>query len=336
MSIRTIFLVTLLLVSAVAVAEQPGCAGTEVPVNVIKANGDPVQGLGAQDFIAQARKDVVAVESITAQSGPRRILFVIDTTKKLSADARRLEVEFASGVVDAAQAEDTFGLLTARGITQSVKIGSDKEAIKRALKVLDSSAAESGDSREGPLDVVADGVSWFEQPQLGDAIVLLAGDLEDNRKANPKSVAKLLQDHRIRLFGVSLGPLQLTSSVAAGMAVDHDGFGYRQPGIPFNNNFGEANFLPLSVNSGGYVAPENTRMSSKQFKLSDEKRQQVHKTGELMGQLIDNVYAFHMKAPSRSEPWTVALTPAKLQAMPGAHVLYPHEVPACASSVASK
>ncbi len=333
---RLLTFAALLLAAACAVAEQPGCSSFDIPVNVLQANGNPVQGLSMQDFSLQAKKESVALESVSPQAGPRRIVFVIDTSRKLSPDAHRLEVEFANGILAAAQPDDTFGLLTARGITQTVKLGSDREAVKKALEVLASAAAENGNGSAGPLDAVMEAASWFEQPQLGDAIVLMAADLEGNHKTNPKNIAKLLLDHRIRLFGVALGFLQLNNSVSAGMALDHDGFGYRQPGMPLHTSEADANFLPLSVDSGGYVAPENTRLVNVEFKLTETKKQQIEKTGELMAKLIDSFYAFHVKAPSRPEPLTVSLSPGKVQALPGAHILYPHNVAACNVSTAGK
>ena len=56
------------------------------------------------------------IESSFAESDV--ILFVIDTTRQLSPDARRAEATFVSGVVKAAQPGDNLALLTARGITQ--------------------------------------------------------------------------------------------------------------------------------------------------------------------------------------------------------------------------
>jgi hypothetical protein len=336
MAYRLLVLTALLLVGVCAVAEQPGCVSFDIPVNVLQVNGNPVEGLSMQDFSLHAKKDWVALESVSQQAGPRRIVFVIDTSRKLSPDARRLEVEFANGILAAAQPEDTFGLLTARGVTQTVKPGSDREAVKKALEVLANAAAENGDGSLGPLDAVMEAAGWFEQPQLGDAIVVMAADLEGNHKTNSRSIAKLLLDRRIRLFGVALGFLQLSNSVTSGMTLDRDGFGYRQPGMPLHNVEGDPNFLPLSVDSGGYLAPENTRQANLEFKLNEAKKQQIHKTGELMAKLIDSFYAFHVKAPSRPEPLTVSLSPGKLQALPGSHLLYPHNVPGCATSVAGK
>ena len=335
-----ISLFIILLATINVAAQQSGCATIDLPINVIKASGEPIQGLSASDFAVQVRKQSLAVESANYESAPRRILLVIDTTKKLVPDARKLEVEFASGIVSGAQPEDTFALLTARGITQEVKFGADRSELMKALKILNDSAAESGDAGKqvGPLDAVATGAAWFGEPRLGDSIVLMAADLEDNHKANPKGVAKLLSDHHIRLFGVALGRLQLTNSTTSALTTDYNGFGYKEPGVPLRNAAGDPNFLPLTVNSGGYVAPENTKAINMEFQLTEPKKQQLQKTGALMAQLIDTFYDVRVKAStiSHEEAATVNFNADKMGAMPGTHVLFPHEVSPCSSAVATR
>jgi len=336
-----IFLSTFLLAAINVAAAQSGCTTMDLPINVIKASGEPVQGLPASDFAVQIKKQSLAIESANYESAPRRILLVIDTTKKLAADARRLEVEFASGIISGAQPEDTFALLTARGITQEVKFGADRSEVVKALKVLNDSAAESGDAGKqvGPLDAVATGATWFGEPRLGDSIVLMAADLDENHKTNPRSVARLLSDHRIRLFGVALGRLQLANSTTSALTTDYNGFGYKEPGMPIHSgDSGDPNFLPLTVNSGGYIVPENTRAANMEFRLTEVKKQQLQKTGALMAQLIDTFYDVRVKAPgiSHEEAATVNFNADKLRTMPGTHVLFPHEVSPCSSGVATR
>ena len=335
-----IFLFIILLATINVAAEQSGCTTMDLPINVIKASGEPIPGLSASDFAVQVSKQSLAVESANYEGAPRRILLVVDTTKKLVPDARKLEVEFASGIVSGAQPEDTFALLTARGITQEVKFGADRSELMKALKVLNDSAAESGDAGKqvGPLDAVATGVGWFGESRPGDSIVLMAGDLDDNHKANPRSVAKLLSDHHIRLFGVALGRLQLSNSTAATLTTDYNGFGYKQPGVPIHTDTGDPNFLPLTVNSGGYIVPENTKAINMEFRLTELKKQQIQRTGALMAGLIDKFYDVRVKAPgiSHEEPASVNFNADKLRAMPGTHVLFPHEVSPCSSAVAAR
>lgn len=319
-----------------AVAQQSGCATMDLPVNVIKKSGEPVTGLSAADFSVQLKKQAAHIDSATYGGGPRRILFVIDTSKKLSADARRLEMVFAQAIMSASQPEDSFALITARGISQTVKFGAGRSDLTKALQVLNEGAGEVGDNHAGPLDAVTDGVSWFGEPHVGDTIVLMALNLEDNHKANPTSVAKLLGDHGIRLFGLALGPLQLQNPTAATMQLDNNGFGYRQPGMQLHENLADANFFPLSRESGGYIVPENTIASHSEFELTEAKKVQMQSNGHLMARLIDNFYDIHIKASSGSHAEAANVSLDKEHAAAGLYVLFPHNAGACSSTVASK
>ena len=333
---RISLFVIIMALTLSAAAQQSSCTSMDLPVNVIKASGEPVTGLSAADFSVQLKKQAAAIDSAAYGGGPRRILFVVDTTKKLSADARRLEMVFAQAIMAASQSEDNFALITARGISQTVKFGADRSDLTKALQVLNEGAGESGDNHAGPLDAVTDGVTWFGEPRVGDTIVLMALNLEDNHKANPGSVAKLLGDHGIRLFGLALGPLQLQNSVGAGMALDKDGFGYRQPGMQLHESLADPNFFPLSIESGGYIVPVNTIAAHSEFQLNDAKKIQMQSNGQLMARLIDNFYDIHIKASSGSHGEATNVSLDKGHSAAGLHVLFPHNAGACSSTVAAK
>ena len=324
---RAILTAILCLILSAAGLAQSLCSRLDVPVNVIRASGEPVQGLKASDFSGQMKKQAVLIQSVSHEASPRRILFVIDTTRQLSADARRAEATFVSGVVKAAQPGDNLALLTARGITQQVKFGEERPAITKALAVLEQGAEESVNEGKnlGVMDAVAEGINWFGEPRLGDTVVLLAKDLEGNHKTDYRNVAKMLEGHHVRLFGVAFGHLLLNNPTSASMAVSRDGFGYVQPGIPLHTNeTGEANFFPLSVNSGGYIVREDPGLAQKQFKLDDLKRKQLEKTGALMAQLIDESYNLRVESSTLSNggPFMVSVK----EGQQGTHVLYPHEI----------
>src|SRR5215510_4875167 len=74
-------------------AQQAACKAVEIPVGVISASGDVFRGLAAEDFVGRTQKKPVTVKTITYDDGPRRILIVVDTNKKLSSDSRKAEVE---------------------------------------------------------------------------------------------------------------------------------------------------------------------------------------------------------------------------------------------------
>jgi len=331
-SSRAFLLIAVLLVLAFsAVAQQAACT-TDVAVSVIKANGEPVEGLAAADFIAQLKKQRLSIQSATYDAGPRRILLVIDEARELSAEARKVEVEFATSIISSAQPEDALALVSARGAGPAIKFGTDRNAV---LQALNKNHDEQGRGKQpGVLDAVAEGITWFGQPQLGDSIVVIAMDLEGNHNTNYKSVARLLEEHGIRAFGVALGHLQLINQTTGALGMGREGLGYVDPGMPLRNQTGDANFLPLTVNSGGYVVPEDTMTEKQEFKLTDVKKLELQKTAANISRLIDRFYALHLpNTPSaHSESWTVSLSPSKLQALPGTHVLYPHELGLCPSA----
>src|SRR5205814_10254069 len=102
--------------SSLGVAQQTACKAVEVPVGVISASGDIFRGLAAEDFVGRMQnmqKKEVAVKTLTYDDGPRRVLIVVDTNKKLSADARKAEGEMVRTILAAARPEDTFALIHA-------------------------------------------------------------------------------------------------------------------------------------------------------------------------------------------------------------------------------
>ena len=48
-------------------------------------------------------------------------------------------------------------------------------------------------------------VDIFGESKPGDAMIVMAYDLEGNHGANAKKVAKALEDHHVRMFGLALG-----------------------------------------------------------------------------------------------------------------------------------
>src|SRR5437867_4290981 len=77
------FLPFLLVTCSLSLAQQPPCQ-TDIPVSVVLANGGIVRGLNADAFVARS-KDGPTIQSVTADSGPRRILFLVETDKRIPA-----------------------------------------------------------------------------------------------------------------------------------------------------------------------------------------------------------------------------------------------------------
>ena len=330
MSYLRVFVLAIFTVFVVNALAQSSCGPAEIAIDVIQPSGAAIEGLAAADFSAEFKRQALTIQSLTYDSGPRRILIVMDETRDIPAEGRKAQMELVAGLIAAAQPADSLALLTARGAPHQVKFGADRSALLSALG--ENTGEQDKGKQLGVLDAVAEGITWFGEPRLGDTIVVLALDTEGNRKTNYSSVAKMLEEHRIRLFGVAFGHLILTNLSHATMATSREGFGYVQPGMPLSGSSGDANFLPLSVNSGGYVIPEDAASKRLEFKVTDSKKEELRRTATAMARLIDNVYAVRLQAgtSTHAEPWSINLSHAKSQALPGARILYPHELIACA------
>src|SRR5262245_59520718 len=83
----------LLLASTVTFARAAGCPATELGMNVVLPNGKTVEGLTVKNVTGSTKRDPVAIDSLTFDTSPRRILLVLDMGRDLTADARRAQLE---------------------------------------------------------------------------------------------------------------------------------------------------------------------------------------------------------------------------------------------------
>jgi hypothetical protein len=322
----------LVALTTLGFSQQTACKSAEIPVGVISASGSVFRGLAAEDFIGHLQKKQVTVKNLTYDDGPRRVLLVVDTSKKLSADTRKAENEMIQVLLAEAQPADTFGIMAARGPGQDVKFTADHAAITQALN-------QAGDGRRGKdagvLDTVMVGIEWFGQPQPGDAIIVMAADLEGNHKSNAKVVAKALADNHIRMFGLALGPVQTRSSVAGGTMTStiSQGLAYTTPGVgDFVYDTGDEHFFPLTSNSGGLVLGVMNGDSRRSYKIDDPRvLQSVRQKAHSVSKMIAAYYRMQIEVPqiSRPEDWVLEINGGVQKQTQPMFVLYPHELGPC-------
>jgi hypothetical protein len=311
---------------------QQACKASEITIGVISGNGDSFRGLAAQDFAAATQKKPVVVKSLAFDDGPRRVLFVVESGKHLPAESQRVAHELLQAMVDAGRPQDSFALMIARGPGQGVKFGEDRSTLAQAL----SRAGDSkGGKDPGVLDAVMEGIESFGEPQSGDAIVLIAADTEGNHKANAKTVAKALDQHRIRLFGLALGPITARSSVASGTSTSTTGRGLAQvtPGVgEFVYDTGDENFFPLTTNSGGLVLVVINGAGSRSYNMDDVRvRQEIRQKGVSLFNMVSSFYRMQIEPPqlARPEGWTLKVNDDIRKHAPAMFLLYPRELGPC-------
>jgi hypothetical protein len=317
--------------AAAGVAQQSACKGVEIPVSVFSVSGDVFRGLAAEDFVGRTQKKPVGVKSLSYDDGPRRILLVVDTNRKLNADTRRAEEEMIASILSAARPEDSFALLPARGPGREISFTVERPPITKAL----SQPAEKSAKEPGVLDAVMAGIEEFGAPQNGDAIVVMAADLEGNHKANAKLVAKALEEHHIRMFGLALGPVATKNSVAGGSmtSTTSQGLAWTTPGVgDFVYETGDEHFFELTANSGGLVFAVMNGNPQRSYNLSDERLLlSVRQKAKAVAKLIAAYYRVEVEPPAsgHQESWDLDISENIRKHSQPMFLLYPRVLGPC-------
>lgn len=319
MTLRTVIILLLFIssVSAGSLAQQAGCTLAEIPVGVADIKGDPFRDLSASDFSSHGSKAQVAVRSVVYDDGPRRVALVVDQVKKLSPSGHRAAQALVKEMLAGARPQDSFALVVARGSGKVIRFGEDASGIAAAA----SSEGEGSAGKDiGVLDAVMQAVSLFGERQPGDAIVVIAADTEGNHKANPKSVAKALREHGIRMFGLALGPVSHRNAAASTQSTTAWGLSTVTPMTgAINYSAGDENFLPLTGNSGGAVLPVI-------------QEQQVRQSAKVISSMVASFYRMQVQrsqALHDSEDWKLDVSESLRKNSPQILVLYPHQLGPC-------
>lgn len=310
-------------------SQQAVCKSSSVPVSVINNNGVLVRGIAAQDFVGSVQRKSVEIKSIAYDVAPRRVLIVADTNKKLSADSRKAETEMVKVLLESAREEDTFAIMFAQGPGQDVKFTSDHGAISQALTQLGEGSRGKDPS---VMDTIMAGIPWFGVPQSGDAIVVIAANMEGGRKTNAKAVANALEENHIRMFGLAMGPVQTRSTVREGFLTStiSQGLAYSEQGE--GGNYGDELFFPLVTNSGGLLLGVMNVNSHINYKMADPHiAQEVKRKALAVSNMIDSYYRLQIDPPqlSRPEEWNLEIKEEIQKHAAPMVVLYPRELGPC-------
>lgn len=312
----------LLLVCTNGSAEQPPC-DAELPVNVVLPDASLVRGLGPENFVARTKREPLRIGSFTTDTGPRRILFVVETGKQLPEAARTVEAAVLSHILSIARPEDSFALLTARGPRREVRFGSNRDAVNASVHEL-GEAPRGKNQENGVLDALLEGAEWFQEARPGDAIIVMTMGIESAHKASYSKVRTALAAQRIRLFGFQLGQKIAgfyQTAVAPGIWGQFSVQAFVSPN--------EENVFALSFESGGFVCNENTGGDPwRQYKLTEERLEIVKILGQQMHKAATNYYSLRAEFPRRN--YVIDLADPMKQKLPQAMVTYPRRLPDCA------
>ena len=319
-----------------ALAQVDSCKTTELPVGVVNPNGETYIGLNASSFSGHVGKFAVPVNSMSYDDGPRRIVLVVDQGKKLNADSRKAEQDMLAVLLGAARQQDSFALITARGPSHVVKFGEERSALSAAIN---DEGMGRHDKELGVMDAIVQAVDMFGESKPGDAIIVMAYDLEGNHGTNAKKVAKALEDHHVRLFGLALGLVGMKNMATSGQSTTAWGLSTATSAVgDVVYETGDPDFYPLTRNSGGIVVSVMNYDPKRTFSMKDPALQaRVKQQAHTIFNMVSTYYRMQIDPPrlGHSEEWNIEVADSVKKSVPHMFLLYPHQIGACQTSVSA-
>jgi len=277
-----------------------------------------VHDLSADAFIARDERHGIRIKSVALDRGPRRIVFVPENGKKMPEAARKIEGAVISRVLSRARPEDSFALLTAGGPRMELPFGSSRDALRAAAEEL-RNLPKGESAGQGVLDAVLEASTWFQPPQTGDAVFVITMGLERKHKARFPNVRDAVAARRVRVFAFQLGEYSYKDLIGGGAS---ESWLLRDLGSSVVLDQARA----LAEATGGASVLENTE-EGKEYKLTDERLQELARNGEQMYRAITEYYLLQLD--SAGPDLFIGLAPPVLEQLPWASVVYPKSLPPC-------
>ena len=321
--------VLVVVMAGVAIAQRDAvpCA-IDIPANVIVPGGRLIRELKAEQFVAQTKHDSLKVMAANNETGPRRILLVLETGRSVPPKVRAVESSVVVDMLSEARSQDSFALLTARGLRKTLPFGSSPDAIVSVVKELEAQTGGSDPGNYGVLDVLLEGAQWFHESRAGDSIFLFTLGLESEHKVSYSRVRKELADRQIRLFGLQFAPHMVGGFTGGMLRYTPRGIEELVPGL-FVPNYDDVG--NLSLGSGGYALEENILGDSQHnYEISPGKLEEVKTLASRMHSAIKEYYRLTVQA-SR-DPLSLDLIPSLRKKVPSAVTIYPRQLPACSAT----
>ena len=328
-SLRTLLLVCatpVMMLPRTTVAQQvAGSCRRETPVNVIVPDGRLLRGLNADQFMVQAKRTDARISAISDDSGPRRILFLLETGPDVPAAVRVAASRVVADVLSQARAEDSFALLTAGGPRLELPFSQDRARFSEVLRSLEQEPANKPSRGEGVLDALLRGASWFPEGKSSDGILLFTTGLEKDHRTSFAAVQKQLADRRIRLFSFLFAPIQAGDWVGlvrfSATGIDsHWGF------VPNRQTIGD-----LSWGSGGYLMQPGGA-PQRGYKLTDDNLELLKTAASRMYSAIIEYYRVTLELNVAPREIKFDVVKSVRRKVPGVQILYPRQYPPCPAS----
>jgi len=187
-------------------AQENPCLTRTVAVNVIGSEDEAVKGLDAARFRGKYHGQNAEIVSAKYDTGPRKILFLIDTSGAMLADQAKWKSELvmAEGVISWMPPQTWFGLVTFAGrpdlLTGFIQ---GRKGVNEALARLETPtlANETLEFFPTMTESILHGFKSLGDVHAGDVICVISDGAGDPGQARKDEVEQTLLAKGIRLFG---------------------------------------------------------------------------------------------------------------------------------------
>lgn len=349
MSIRSfaVLPVLSLALSLAVAAQEPApipCEGLRrtVAVSVLDREGNQVPGLTAANFRGEFRGQPVKILSATLDTGPRRILLLLDTSDHLLASKKTLEnlLMAAEDILSAGPPDSAIGVATFdAGLTLRAPFSQENDKARAALASLrDAKPTPKGEREHASLYEALVGARQVLQPSRPGDVVYLLSDADGWSNAmKGEEVQAGLVPSGLRVFALLL--LAPRVEVRVEQRVMFVGSEELPPILLAPPGYGTAIALGMDPSSSlpaSYFQVREMAVSTGGFvvnagQLDSASLPILQRVYEYMGQF----YRLEVELPSEAgklQEWKLDIVTAKGKRMKNVSAVYPRRVAPCGAS----
>jgi len=309
-------------------ADTLQCDVTHVPVTVVLPDGRAILGLKPTDIGVEVNRSPVAVTGASMDDAPRRIVLVMDPDRRLGQTMWDAQVDAARYLLQRVREQDHLGLVFAHMNRQPIAIGTTDDVIAAEVDAVSKERKQKFVASRTVVQTIEDATLLFRTPQYGDAMILMAGDADDQEGVTQggAQAGEILMAHGIRLFVMQFGMIIAGSYSTQIVRGGPNGFSVSSFSSPNRDHLGY-----VSQTTGGLVQIVGGYDPQHEFELNDAMRQKVE-------WMVYHAYAYaaqfydvtlHANPVRLGKKWKLDLTTAIRAKQPSAELFYPQEVKTC-------
>jgi hypothetical protein len=202
-TLKLLFLAFLFLVSLVNAlhAQQYSCLIRSIPVNVLTPDGNFLDGLSPQSFWGKMRGGQVEIQSASRDSGPRRIVMVLDASGSMDHE-RNFEVHMVKTFLNVDHDSSIALIIFSGGVDDTVDFSHGRTGIPSELARFKNPPKGQGVRKTALRDAIGAALNLLHPAQFGDAIYLISDGEENASKLNDSQTENELIRAGVRLFAL--------------------------------------------------------------------------------------------------------------------------------------